>query len=318
MQPRSKGFLYAFAAYLAWGFLPLYFKALRGIPAPEVLAHRVVWSVVLLAAVVVAARRGAALREALARGPRGVLATTSALIAGNWLLYIWAIQSGRVVEASLGYFVNPLVNVLLGVVFLGEPLSVRQRGALALAGAGVLALVVRLGTFPWVALLLALTFGLYGLLRKRAAVDPLAGLLVETTFLVPLALALLLARAASGAGAFGHGLAPSILLALAGPITAIPLVWFAVGVQRLRLSTMGLIQYVAPTCQFLLGVVLYREPFTRAHALAFGLIWSSLVVYSWDLVVTARRLEVARAAAASTEPPPEPSPEPSAQVSPQG
>lgn len=297
MQPRSKGFIYAFAAYLAWGFLPLYFKALQDVPAPEVLAHRVVWSVVLLVVVVIVARRGAALREAFSPGRRGVLALTSALIAANWLLYIWAVQSGRVVEASLGYFVNPLVNVLLGVAFLGETLSGRQRAALALAGAGVLTLVIRLGTFPWVALLLALSFGVYGLLRKRAPVDALAGLLAETTFLAPLAVAFLLARAASGAGAFGRAPGPSILLALAGPITALPLVWFAVGVQRLRLSTMGLVQYVAPTLQFLLGVVLYREPFTRAHAVAFGLIWSSLVLYTWETLARARRVEATRVAA---------------------
>ena len=298
MDPRRTGFLYALAAYLAWGFLPIYFKALRGVPALEVLAHRVVWSVVLLAVAVLAARRGAAVREALSPGRRGLLAATATLIAANWLLYIWAVQSGRIVEASLGYFVNPLVNVLLGVAFLGETLSRPQRIALGLAAAGVATLVVRLGAFPWVSILLALSFGLYGLLRKRAALDALGGLLAETALLAPLALAFLVARGAAGTGAFGRTPATTLLLALAGVITALPLVWFAVGVRRLRLSTMGLIQYVAPTGQFLLGVVLYREPFTRAHAVAFALIWSSLALYTWDALARARRVELAMRAAA--------------------
>ncbi len=287
MQPRTIGFLCALAAYLAWGIFPIYFKALRGVPAPEVLAHRVVWSVALVA-VVVAVRRGAGLRHALAPGRRGLLAATSALIAANWLLYIWAVQSGRVVEASLGYFLNPLVNVALGVAFLGEALSRRRRVALALAAAGVLVLVVRLGVMPWLPLLLALTFGLYGLLRKRAAVDALAGLLVETAMLAPLATAFLVARAATGAGAFGSTPRTTVLLALAGVVTALPLVWFAIGVHRLRLSTMGLVQYVTPTLQFLLGVVLYREPFGSAHAVAFGLIWTSLALCSADAIARSR------------------------------
>jgi chloramphenicol-sensitive protein RarD len=291
LEPRTKSFLYALAAYLAWGFLPIYFKALRGVPALEVLAHRVVWSVALLGVVVLVARRGPALRDALSPRRRGVLAATAVLIAANWLIYIWAVQTGHVVEASLGYFVNPLVNVLLGVAFLGETLSRPQRIALALAAAGVLALVLRLGAFPWISLLLALSFGLYGLLRKRAAVDPLAGLLAETALLAPLALGFLVFRGLRGTGACGSAPGPTLLLALAGVITALPLVWFAVGVQRLRLSTMGLIQYVAPTGQFLLGVVLYREPFTRAHAVAFALIWSSLALYTADALARARRIE---------------------------
>jgi chloramphenicol-sensitive protein RarD len=283
---RARGVAYAVSTYLAWGLLPLYFKALRPVPAVEVLAHRVVWSLLLLSAVLASRSGVRGFAAPFRRLP--LLAATTALIATNWLVYIWAVQSGRVLEASLGYFVNPLVNVLLGVVFLGEALSARQRGAVALAGAGVLVLVLRAGAFPWIALVLAASFGLYGLLRKRAAIDPVGGLLAETALLAPPAIAYLAFRAASGAGAFGTAPGTSFLLAAAGPITALPLVGFGLAVHRLRLSTMGLVQYLAPTGQFLLAVLLYREPFGPAHAVAFALIWTSLGLYSWDAVARSR------------------------------
>ncbi len=286
---RARGVLYAVSTYLAWGLFPLYFKALRGIPAPEVLAHRIVWSLVLVAAIV-AIRSGPRALAAPFRPARrlAILAATTALIATNWLVYIWAVQSGRVLEASLGYFLNPLVNVLLGVAFLGEALSGRQRTAVVLAAAGVAVLVVRAGTVPWIALTLAASFGLYGLLRKRAAIDPVGGLLAETALLAPPALLLLAWRAAEGAGAFGSSAGTSLLLAAAGPITALPLVAFGLAIHRLRLSTMGLVQYLTPTGQFLLAVLLYREPFGAAHAVAFALIWTSLALYSWDAFARSR------------------------------
>jgi chloramphenicol-sensitive protein RarD len=259
------------------------------VPAVEVLAHRVVWSLVLLAALLAARGGPGAFRAPFRREKLPLLAVTTALISTNWLVYIWAVQVGRVLEASLGYFVNPLVNVLLGVAFLGESLSRRQRLAVALAGLGVAVLVVRAGTFPWISLVLAVSFGLYGLLRKRAGVDAVGGLLAETALLAPLALALLGARAAAGEGAFGTEARLTLLLAAAGVITALPLVWFTLAVHRLRLSTMGLVQYVAPSSQFLLAVLLYREPFGRAHAAAFACIWASLAIYSWDALALARR-----------------------------
>ena len=292
---RARGVAYAVSTYLAWGLLPIYFKALRPVPALEVLAHRVVWSLVLLAAIL-AARSGArAFAVPFRRLP--ILAITTVLIASNWLVYIWAVQSGRVLEASLGYFVNPLFSVLLGVAFLGEALSGRQRAAVALAAAGVAVLVARAGTVPWVALALAASFGLYGLLRKRAAIDPVGGLLAETALLFPAALLFLGWRASSGAGAFGAAPGITLLLAAAGPITALPLVAFGLAVHRLQLSTMGLLQYLAPTGQFLLAVLLYREPFGAAQAAAFALIWTSLGLYSWDAVARSRAL---RAVAART------------------
>jgi len=285
---RGRGLAYGLAAYLAWGLLPLYFKALRGVPAVEVLAHRVVWSLVLLAGVVAARGGRSAFREAFRPRRIALLAATGALIATNWLVYIWTVQSGRVLEGSLGYFVNPLVNVLLGVLFLGETLSRAQRIAVAVAAAGVAVLVLRAGTFPWVALVLALSFGLYAMLRKRARVDALGGLLVETALLAPAALVYLAARAASGAGAFGAATGTTLLLAAAGPITALPLVGFAYAVNRLRLSTIGLVQYVTPTSQFLLAVLLYREPFGAPQAIAFAAIWASLALYTWDALARIR------------------------------
>jgi chloramphenicol-sensitive protein RarD len=279
---RARGVAAAFAAYLAWGALPLYLKSLQGIPAPEILAHRIAWSVPLLAALLLARGRLGLLRAALAPRTRWLLAASTLLIAANWLLYIWAVGAGRILEASLGYFVNPLVNVLLGVTLLGERLSRRQAAAVALAAAGVAVLVIRAGTLPWVSLALALSFGLYGLVRKRAGLDPAAGLLAETALLAPAAVAWLAWLWLQGTGAFGQEAGRSLLLAAAGVVTALPLVWFAMGVQRLRLSTMGVIQYVAPTGQFLLAVLRYGEPFTPAHALAFGCIWAALGIFSWD------------------------------------
>lgn len=288
---RSAGLAYALAAYLAWGLLPLYFKALKHVPAPEILAHRVVWSLVLLAALLAVRGEKGAFTAPFRGGRWAILAATTALISTNWLVYIWAVNAGRIVEASLGYFMNPLVNVLLGVAFLGETLSGRQRAAIGLAAAGVTVLVLRAGTFPWVSAVLATSFGVYGLVRKRAAIEAVGGLFAETALLAPLALAFLGARAAAGAGAFGSTPGTTALLVAAGAITALPLVWFTLGVHRLRLSTMGLVQYIAPTGQFLLGVALYREPFTRAHAAAFGLIWASLALYTWDALARLRAIE---------------------------
>jgi chloramphenicol-sensitive protein RarD len=288
---RSTGLAYALAAYLSWGLLPLYFKALKHVPALEILAHRVIWSLVLLAALLAVRGGRGAFTAPFRNGRWAILAVTTALISTNWLVYIWAVNNGRIVEASLGYFINPLVNVLLGVAFLGEGLTRRQRLAIGLAAAGVAVLVVRAGTFPWVSLVLALTFGLYGLVRKRAAIDAVGGLFAETALMAPLAIAFLGSRAAAGTGAFGSSPGTTALLLAAGAITAMPLVWFTMGVHRLQLSTMGLVQYVAPTGQFLLGVALYREPFTRAHAAAFALIWASLALYTWDALRRVRMVE---------------------------
>lgn len=279
----GRGVAAAVAAYLAWGLFPLYFKLARGISPLLVLAHRMLWSMAFLAALVSLRRRWRDLAPEWAAPRLRVYAATTLLISANWLLFIWAVTAGRVLESSLGYFVNPLVNVLLGAVFLQERLSRPQRVAVALAGAGVLALVVRLGSFPWVSLLLALTFGLYGLLRKRARIDAIVGLLLETTLVTPVALGYVAVVAARGEPAFGPGgWTTALVLMGLGVITPVPLIWFATAVRTLRLSTMGLLQYIAPTCQFVLAVALYREPFTRTHGFAFACIWASLALYTAD------------------------------------
>lgn len=287
---RRRGFAAAVAAYVTWGLFPIYFKSIKTVPPLQILSHRVVWSMVFLAVMVSWRRRWRELGTAFRGGKLPVYLASTTLISANWLLFIWAVNTGRVLESSLGYFVNPLVNVVLGMLFLRERLSRPQGIAVALAGVGVLALAVRLGAFPWVSLALAGTFGFYGLVRKKARIDPIVGLLVETALLAPVALLYLGALAVRGQGAFGYaGGGTTLLLAAAGVITAVPLIWFAVGMHALRLSTMGLVQYVTPTMQFLLAVALYRERFTSAHAVAFGCIWTSLALYTFD-TLRAQRL----------------------------
>lgn len=296
-DPARSGAFYAFSAFLLWGFAPLYFKALHPVPPVEILAHRVVWSIVLMAVLVAAmGRASAVLPEIADRRRLGTYVLTTLLVSANWLIYIWAVNAGHVVQSSLGYYINPLVNVVLGVLFLGERLSRRQGAAVALAAAGVAAMVAGAGTVPWISLALALSFGLYALIRKKAGIDPFVGLLVETALLGPFALGWLVWLGATGTGAFGaHGAGFDLLLAAAGAVTAVPLVLFNLGAQRLRLSTIGLMQYLSPTILLLLGTLLYGEAFTAYHAVAFGLIWTGLVVYSSD-AFRARR--AARAAAA--------------------
>jgi chloramphenicol-sensitive protein RarD len=282
---RRVGLLYGLAAYLAWGLLPLYFRALHDVPPLEILAHRVLWSVLLLAGLVTVMRRWPEVARPLSAGRgRLTLLCTTTLISVNWGVYIWAVHAGRVLEASLGYFINPLVNVLLGVLFLGETLSRRQQLAVGLAGVGVAALVVSAGALPWVALVLAVSFGFYGLLRKRERIDAVGGLFSETALLAPLAAGFLALLASRGTGHLGAEPRTTALLVAAGAVTALPLIWFAVGVQRLRLSTIGLLQYVAPTMQFSIAVFVFGEPFTAAHGVAFACIWTSLALYTWDVL----------------------------------
>jgi len=282
----------AVSAFLIWGLFPLYWKRLAAVGALEVVAHRTTWALVAVAFWVTVSRRW---REALALAVRPrtvlVLGGTAMLIAANWLIYVWAVIGGRIVEASLGYYINPLVNVVLGVLVLRERLSRVQQVAVALAGAGVAVLTLGYGRFPWVALVLAATFALYGLGRKTVAADAVIGLLWETALLAPLAASYLVVLAGRGTGALGRlGATTDVLLLLAGIVTAIPLVLFTLGARRLPLSTLGMIQYLSPTCQFLLAVLLYREPFTAAHAVTFACIWTALGLLTWDLRTHLRAL----------------------------
>lgn len=278
------GLLCAATAYVLWGLFPLYFKLLLSVGPLEILMHRVLWSLVFLGAVLAVRRQWAWLGTVLTR-PMVLagFAASALLLAANWFLYIWAINHDRVIDASLGYFITPLVNVLLGYVLLRERLRVLQWAAVALAVAGVLWLAWQGGHPPWIGLALAGSFGTYGLLRKTAALGPLEGLSLEAMLLAPLALAYLLWLDHSGQNSFAAaGAGTRWLLAAAGPITAIPLLLFAAGARRIPLATLGLLQYIGPTIQLLLGVLLYHETFSGARLAGFAVVWSALVLYSAD------------------------------------
>lgn len=283
-SPARTGLILGIGAYVTWGLLPLYLKLLAGVPAFQVVAHRILWSVVLLLLVVLAMRRGAAIRAA-ARGRTLLLLCGSAgLIAVNWLVYIWAVQHAHVLEASLGYFINPLVNVALGVAVLGERVRRGQAVAIGIAAAGVLLLAISGGGALWISLTLAVTFGVYGLLRKVAAIDALGGLTVETLLLSPFA-ALFIAQAQmAGAGAFGQSMRMDVLLVLAGAVTTAPLLMFAAAARRMRYATLGLLQYLAPTLQFLQAVLLFGETLKPVHIATFTLIWAGCALYAYDSV----------------------------------
>jgi len=280
----QSGMLYAATAYALWGVFPIYFKSLQAIPSLEVLLHRMLWSLVFVLIVLALRRQWAWLRKAV-RQPRLLAGFTvsALLLSGNWFIYIWAVNSGRVVDASLGYFINPLVNVLLGSLILRERMRPVQWTAVGIAAMGVAWLTWQGGQLPWVALSLAATFGLYGLLRKTARLGPLEGLALETLLLSPLAFGALALLSFSGQTHFGSApLATQLLLAAAGPITAVPLLLFAAGARRIPLSVLGLLQYIGPTIQLGLGVWLYNEPFTGARLVGFALIWGALAVYSLE------------------------------------
>ena len=274
------GLLYAVGAYGWWGFAPIYFKALRTVPLGEVLAHRVVWSVVFIFVFAAVTRRLPAILGAT-RGRVRMLVLSSLLIGCNWMLFIWAVMSGRILEASLGYYINPILSVLLGAAVLRERLHAVEWASVALAAAAVTWLTVTLGVFPVVPLSLAVTFALYGLVRKRMGIGSLEGLAIETAVLFPAALGWLAWQQVEGGLAFAHrGLTLDLLLVAAGPMTAIPLLCFASAVSRLRLATVGLMQYLSPTIQLLLAVFLYGEPFGRERLAAFVTIWIALVLFA--------------------------------------
>ncbi|APR36799.1 EamA family transporter RarD [Paraburkholderia sp. SOS3] len=286
------GVAYAFLAFTIWGLFPVYFKSLQQIAPLEILAHRMVWSMVFLFIVLTARLQwrwlGPVLRDKrlLAR-----FAASAALLSANWGTYIWAVNSGHIVEASLGYFVTPLVSVLFGLGFLGERLRPVQWLAVAIATSGVLWLTWENGRPPWISIALALTFGGYGLLRKTAKLGALEGLTLETILLLPVALLYLAALSLHGDSSFGAAPAGlKVLLALAGPITAIPLLLFASGARRIPLSMLGLLQYVTPTLQLLIGVLIYREPFSGTQLIGYGAIWIALAVYSLEGLARVRLL----------------------------
>lgn len=275
---------FALAAYTVWGVMPAYWKALAEVAPPEILAHRVVWSLLFTFCVVLAMGRFQELRDVL-RHPRRRLAlfASGILIAVNWGIFIWSVSVGRLVEASFGYYLTPLVNVALGVILLSERPSPRQRVAIAIAALGVLVLGFGSGAAPWLPLALAISFGLYGVLRKLTPVSSIVGLTIETALLTPLALGYLVVLGRAGEHHLHASFTrTSVLLVLAGVVTALPLIWFASAAKRLSFSTLGLFQYLAPTLSFLLAVVVYGEVFTGFHAFAFVCIWVAIAIYTLD------------------------------------
>ena len=284
----SRGVLYALGAYLLWGAFPVYFKAVKAVPSLEVLAHRMLWSLLFVLALLAVLRNWDWL-PALLKAPRRLagFVLSALLVSVNWLIYIWAVNAGHVIDASLGYFINPLVSVLLGALVLHERLRRTQWAAVALAALGVAWLTWQAGAPPWIGLALAFSFAAYGLMRKTASLGAVEGLAVETALLAPVALLYLAWRAAAGDNAFVNALADgpaglAFLLLLAGPVTAVPLLLFAAGARRIPLTTLGLLQYTAPTLQLLLGVYLYGEPFETAKLVGYAAIWVALAVFSFD------------------------------------
>ena len=288
----NTGLLSAALAFTTWGLFPLYFQFIADVPALEVVLHRSVWALVFVLGILAWQKRWAWLRDTLRQPRLLLLFTASALLLWtNWLVYVYAAQTGHVVEASLGYFINPLVNVLLGVLVLRERLRRLQWVAVVLATCGVLWLTWQAGRPPWIALTLAFSFGFYGLLRKTATLGALEGLALENLLLAPVVVPALLFWSFSRGGVLVQGPATQLgWLLLAGPLTALPLLLFAVGARRLKLATLGLVQYISPTLQLLLGVWVLHEPFDSQRLLGFALIWSGLALVSFDALGLGRRI----------------------------
>lgn len=294
----NKGILYGIGAYALWGFFPIYWKLLHHVPALQLLGHRIGWSFVMLMAVVFVTRQWADFRSKLNGRTLGIYFIAAILIGVNWLTYVWAVNAGFIVETSLGYFINPLLSVLLGVIILREKLRPAQWIPLGLAAAGVIYLTVVYGKLPWIALTLAFSFGIYGLVKKLAPLGSLYGLTLETGILFLPALIYLLMMEVNGSGAFLHtGTNSDLLMIGAGIATTVPLLMFASAAQRIPLSTVGLLQYIAPTIQFLLGVFVYKEPFDHTHLIGFSVVWLALVIFWVENYLAHRNV--------STEPIPE-------------
>jgi chloramphenicol-sensitive protein RarD len=298
-QARTRaGLFMGLGAYLLWGVLPLYFIAIAHVNPVEIVAHRILWSLIFLGALATFWKRWPAIRAAIAnRRVLLTLAATAVLIGVNWLVYIWAVLNGHVLAGSLGYYLNPLVNVLLGVLLLKERLTKGQMAAVALAGAGVAVLALGAGSGLWISLTLAFSFATYGFLRKVAPVDSLEGLSIETAILAPIALGWVLWLTGQGQSGLGMGPLTTLLLVLAGGITAIPLLLFTAAAKRLPYSTLGFLQYIAPSLQFLLAVLVFGEKLTTAHLVCFGAIWAALVIFTFEGVRLGRAAAKARAAA---------------------
>ncbi|HSG53658.1 MAG TPA: EamA family transporter RarD [Rheinheimera sp.] len=283
-REQKLGGIFAASAYSLWGLAPLYFKQIDYIPAAEILVHRIVWSFLLLFIVLLALKQGSKV-VTLLRQPKtlGWLLLSAVLLGGNWGLFIWAVNNHHMLDASLGYYINPLLNVLLGMLFLGERLRKLQWAAVALACSGVLIQLITFGSVPWIALTLASSFAIYGLMRKKLAVDAISGLFYESLLLLPVALWYWWQYADSSAVNLLQNTASlNAYLIAAGLVTTVPLLCFIAGARRLQLSTMGFFQYIGPSCMFVFGVWLYHEPLAAERLVTFGLIWLALLFYTYD------------------------------------
>ncbi|MBM7551913.1 EamA family transporter RarD [Thalassobacillus pellis] len=295
MDENKLGAIYMAGAYTLWGFLPIYWKLVQEVSALAILGHRIVWSFVFMAIVVFCLRKWSAFKQEVKKtwgNKRSAITITLASIAIsiNWLTYIWAVNSDHVVEASLGYYINPLVSILLGMIFFKETFSRPQWLAFAFAAAGVGYMTYHFGSIPWVALLLAFSFGIYGLLKKTAGLNAMFGLTIETLIMTPIAAVYLLSLPVSWSAMDWFSMT-AILLFGAGAATAIPLLLFAAGANRIPLSMVGFLQYIAPTIMLFIGVFLYHEPFTNVHLLSFILIWSGLAIYTYSRVKRLKKYE---------------------------
>jgi chloramphenicol-sensitive protein RarD len=283
-KPANRGVIYAASAFAIWGVIPIYWKFLTHVGPVEIVMHRIMWTLIFALAALAAWQRLPKLWEALRnRRSLGLLTISALLIATNWGIFIWAVTVDRIIETSLGYYINPLVNSVLGAVFLSERLTRIQLIAVGLATLGVLNQTIALGFLPWVSLVLALSFGVYGLIRKTVPVESLEGLTVESIILSPIAFGYVIFLTVTKQGAFLHtDLWTDFNLIIAGPLTAIPLLLFAAGARLVSLSTIGFLQYLAPSIALLIAVFMYNEPFTQTHAITFALIWSALALISWE------------------------------------
>jgi chloramphenicol-sensitive protein RarD len=287
----NRGIWYAVSAYGLWGFIPIYWKLMQEIPAVQIIGHRVIWSFLLLVAIILIKGDWAGFRNAISnKSIYGAYGVAAALLSVNWGIYIWAVNAGFIVETSLGYFINPLLSVFLGMIFFREKLRPLQWLPIAMMVAGVFYLTFAYGRLPWIALVLAFTFALYGLIKKTSPLGALNGLALETGLMVPPALLFLGYLQSQGTGVIGQVSAGShLLLVMTGLVTALPLLLFAGAARRIHLSTMGLLQYMAPTLQFLVGILIYREPFTLAQLAGFGIIWVALAIYTTESMIVYRR-----------------------------
>lgn len=290
------GVFYGAIAFIAWGFLPIYWKLLKEIPADEILAHRIFWSFIFIGGIVLFKNGIGVLKETIKdRKNVGYVLLCAFFITINWGMYIWAVNSGNILQSSMGYYINPLMVVLLGMTVLKEKLNWLQYVSIAFAAIGVAIMTIQFGSIPWVALLLASTFALYGLFKKLVKAESLVSLALETTVLMPLALGYILFKLFSGQSAlYSVSLSTLVILIFSGVATATPLLWFGMGSNRVRLSTMGFLQYISPTISLIIGIFIYGEKFTSTHLLSFGFIWAGLIIYSFSNIEAINRFRSSR------------------------